>query len=119
MMLSLHTFRLNLIETPMDTLYSQLIKLGLQEYFRVLVSNGFDTWGKVTSITELDLDHLGFKLGHRRQLQRKIADLHGYPRHLPLPFSVRYFQYPQYNEIMTKYNSLKRSVLTRYSMRAY
>jgi len=78
----------------MDTLYNQLVQLGLQEYFHVLVGNGFDTWGKVTSITELDLDRLSFKLGHRRLLQRKIADLHGYPRHLPLPYPIRYFQYP-------------------------
>ena len=72
----------------MANLYNQLIQLGLQVYFYILVVNGFDTWEKVTSITELDLDRLGFKLGHRRSLQRRIADLQGYPRHLPLPYAV-------------------------------
>jgi hypothetical protein len=90
MMLPCHTFYCNIAENVMDTLYNHLIQLGLQGYFHVLVGNGFDTWEKITIIAELDLDRLGFKLGHRRLLQRKIADLHGYPRHLPLPYS-RYF----------------------------
>ncbi|OCK75786.1 hypothetical protein K432DRAFT_281068, partial [Lepidopterella palustris CBS 459.81] len=56
----------------------------LQSYFHSLVEAGFDSWGSVCRITELDLERLSFKLGHRRVLQRKIADSQGHPRSKPL-----------------------------------
>ncbi|KAL1638337.1 hypothetical protein SLS56_000145 [Neofusicoccum ribis] len=54
-----------------------LNRLRLQDYLPALVENGFDSWDVVCDITEEDLAHLGFKLGHRRILQREIAASRG------------------------------------------
>jgi hypothetical protein len=37
-------------------------------------------------VKEKDFNRLGFKLGHRRKLQRLIATMDGYPQSEPLPF---------------------------------
>lgn len=58
--------------------------LGLSQYFDVLVDNGFDNWVTVLDIHESDLDTLHFKLGHRRKLQRAIAEYRGQAHYLPL-----------------------------------
>ncbi|KAF2087681.1 hypothetical protein K490DRAFT_41763 [Saccharata proteae CBS 121410] len=50
-----------------------LERLRLSEYLLTLTSNGFDTWPSLCVITEDDLAQLGFKLGHRRILQREIS----------------------------------------------
>jgi hypothetical protein len=57
----------------------------LGEYYHALIANGFDTWDQTLHITEEQLGHLGFKLGHRRRLQRQIASSKGYPLLKPLP----------------------------------
>ncbi|KAF2754887.1 hypothetical protein EJ05DRAFT_513804 [Pseudovirgaria hyperparasitica] len=49
-----------------------LNNLNLTAYYDALVSNGFDSWEGVLDITENDFHKLGFKLGHRRKLQREI-----------------------------------------------
>lgn len=72
----------------MDTLYHLLLQLGLTEYLSLLIGNGFNTWTTITIIDEHEFDRLGVRLGHRRLLQRHIADLCGYPRDLPLPCST-------------------------------
>jgi hypothetical protein len=51
-----------------------LSRLGLSNYYDRLIANGFDSWKTVLDITEKDLGHLSFKLGHRRKLQREIAN---------------------------------------------
>ena len=51
-----------------------LSELKLDQYLEVLLDNGFDTWDVVQDITEDDLNELGFRLGHRRILQRAIAE---------------------------------------------
>ena len=51
-----------------------LSELKLSQYLEVLLDNGFDSWDIVQDITEPDLDELGFKLGHRRILQRAISE---------------------------------------------
>ena len=61
----------------METLGDRLDSLGLGRYFTVLCENGFDDWDTVLDITEDDLHKLGFKLGHRRTLQREIANYRG------------------------------------------
>ncbi|KAF4300652.1 putative hmg box protein [Botryosphaeria dothidea] len=61
-----------------------LDRINLQEYLPALVENGFDTWDVVCDITEDDLAHLGFKLGHRRILQREIAASRGSSHDHPL-----------------------------------
>ncbi|KFY69712.1 hypothetical protein V498_10439, partial [Pseudogymnoascus sp. VKM F-4517 (FW-2822)] len=48
--------------------------IGLIQYLHSFLEQGFDTWETVLDITEPDFDVLGVKLGHRRRLQRKIAE---------------------------------------------
>ena len=48
-------------------------EIGLSQYLQNFLDQGFNTWDAIISITELDLDALGVKLGDRRKLQRKIA----------------------------------------------
>ena len=48
--------------------------LKIPQYFDRLVQAGFDSWETVLEITEEDLESLGFELGHRRILQREIAN---------------------------------------------
>ncbi|KAL1868673.1 hypothetical protein Daus18300_005807 [Diaporthe australafricana] len=52
-------------------------ELGISQYLDVFVDQGFDTWETILDITESDLDALGVKLGHRRKLQRRIANARG------------------------------------------
>jgi hypothetical protein len=51
-----------------------LKRLGLEQYEESLVENGFQTWETVTQISESDMSEMGFKLGHRRKLQRAITN---------------------------------------------
>ncbi|KAJ6446244.1 High mobility group, superfamily [Purpureocillium lavendulum] len=52
-------------------------ELGLSRYLDAFVDQGFDTWDTILDIQESDLDALGVKLGHRRKLQRRIANARG------------------------------------------
>jgi len=52
-------------------------ELGISQYLETFVDQGFDTWETILDITESDLDALGVKLGHRRKLQRRIANSRG------------------------------------------
>ncbi|TVY94544.1 High mobility group protein 20A [Lachnellula willkommii] len=66
-------------------------ELGISHYLNDFIEQGFDTWDTILDITESDFDALGVKLGHRRKLQRKIANSRGLssdralasPRHTP------------------------------------
>jgi hypothetical protein len=66
-------------------------ELGISQYLQDFLEQGFDTWETILDITESDFDALGVKLGHRRKLQRKIANSRGLssdralasPRHTP------------------------------------
>ena len=66
-------------------------ELGISQYLDDFLEQGFDTWETILDITESDFDALGVKLGHRRKLQRKIANSRGLssdralasPRHTP------------------------------------
>jgi len=66
-------------------------ELGISHYLNEFIEQGFDTWDTILDITESDFDALGVKLGHRRKLQRKIANSRGLssdralasPRHTP------------------------------------
>jgi hypothetical protein len=66
-------------------------ELGISHYLHDFLEQGFDTWETILDITESDFDALGVKLGHRRKLQRKIANSRGVssdralasPRHTP------------------------------------
>ncbi|KAI9692122.1 MAG: hypothetical protein M1822_006352 [Bathelium mastoideum] len=57
-----------------SSLNTILSELNLDQYLDVLLDNGFDSWDVIQDITENDLHELGFKLGHRRILQRAIAE---------------------------------------------
>ncbi|KAH8809301.1 hypothetical protein F5884DRAFT_399879 [Xylogone sp. PMI_703] len=68
----------------LSQLQATLEDLGLQAYHNHLVENGFDTWDSLADITEADMATLGFKLGHRRKLQREVAGRAGHPTVEPL-----------------------------------
>lgn len=52
-------------------------RLGIEQYLDSFIVEGFDTWETVLDIQEGDLDALNVKLGHRRKLQREIANQRG------------------------------------------
>ncbi|PSR81694.1 hypothetical protein BD289DRAFT_33579 [Coniella lustricola] len=52
-------------------------ELGITQYLDAFVDQGFDSWETILDITESDLDALNVKLGHRRKLQRRIANARG------------------------------------------
>ncbi|PSS27836.1 hypothetical protein M430DRAFT_131761 [Amorphotheca resinae ATCC 22711] len=52
-------------------------ELGISHYLNDFIEQGFDSWDTILDITESDFDALGVKLGHRRKLQRKIANSRG------------------------------------------
>lgn len=52
-------------------------ELGISQYLQEFIDQGFDTWETILDIKETDFDALGVKLGHRRKLQRKIANARG------------------------------------------
>lgn len=58
----------------MTDLELALSGLGLSQYLDCLVQAGFDSWETLMEITEQDLESLNVKLGHRRKLQRQIAN---------------------------------------------
>ncbi|OAP54979.1 hypothetical protein AYL99_10679 [Fonsecaea erecta] len=61
----------------MTDLAPHLERLGLEQYLDAFIGEGFDTWETLTDIQESDFDALNVKLGHRRKLQRAIADYRG------------------------------------------
>ncbi|RMZ73951.1 nonhistone chromosomal [Pyrenophora seminiperda CCB06] len=72
----------------MSDLRDRLARLGLSQYYQVFAAEGFDTWETVLDITESDLSHLNVKLGHRRKLQRAIAESRGQSSDRPLPINL-------------------------------
>lgn len=64
-------------------------ELGLSQYLDAFVDQGFDSWETILDIQESDLDVLGVKLGHRRKLQRRIANARGVASGISLPASVK------------------------------
>jgi hypothetical protein len=60
--------------TPLDFSLA-LARLGLDQYESRLRENGFEDWDDMTDIQESDMTALGFKIGHRRKLQRAIREL--------------------------------------------
>ncbi|KAI1390208.1 uncharacterized protein F4822DRAFT_428550 [Hypoxylon trugodes] len=61
----------------MNSLEAIFGELGISQYLDAFVEQGFDSWETILDITESDLDALGVKLGHRRKLQRRIANYRG------------------------------------------
>jgi hypothetical protein len=61
----------------MNTLEEIFREVGISQYLDAFVDQGFDSWATILDITESDLDALGVKLGHRRKLQRRIANTRG------------------------------------------
>lgn len=61
----------------MSDLATHLERLGLEQYLDLFIGEGFDTWETLTDIQESDFDALSVKLGHRRKLQRAIAEYRG------------------------------------------
>ncbi|KAI2618524.1 hypothetical protein GGR54DRAFT_640648 [Hypoxylon sp. NC1633] len=61
----------------MNSLGAIFGELGISQYLDSFIDQGFDSWETILDITESDLDALGVKLGHRRKLQRRIANYRG------------------------------------------
>ncbi|CAI6341559.1 unnamed protein product [Periconia digitata] len=72
----------------MSDLGERLERVGLPQYLDAFVAEGFDTWETVLDITESDLSSLNVKLGHRRKLQRAIAEYRGQSYDRPLPIGL-------------------------------
>lgn len=68
----------------MENLHSTLHALNLGQYIDVLQKNGFTDLDTLSKVEEEDLNRLGFKLGHRRRLQRELASMKGLPPWEPL-----------------------------------
>lgn len=62
------------MKQDLETIFREL---GISQYLDTFVEQGFDTWDTILDIQESDLDALGVKLGHRRRLQRRIANARG------------------------------------------
>ncbi|KAI1213928.1 uncharacterized protein F4807DRAFT_409809 [Annulohypoxylon truncatum] len=60
--------------TSLEVIFGEL---GISQYLEAFFDQGFDSWETILDITESDLDALGVKLGHRRKLQRRIANYRG------------------------------------------
>ena len=61
----------------MTELVEIFAELGISHYLHDFIEQGFDTWDTILDIKESDFDALGVKLGHRRKLQRRIANSRG------------------------------------------
>ncbi|KAL2060947.1 hypothetical protein VTL71DRAFT_8999 [Oculimacula yallundae] len=61
-----------------------LAHLGITCYWPQLFEAGFETWEVLKDITERDMEAIGMKLGHRRRLQREIANSRGHPTNAAL-----------------------------------
>ncbi|PGG97230.1 hypothetical protein GX51_07429 [Blastomyces parvus] len=57
----------------MEVLRMVFEELEMTQYLPGFIGNGFETWEDVLEITEVDLEVLGVKLGHRRRLQQRVA----------------------------------------------
>ncbi|KAI2636010.1 hypothetical protein GGS21DRAFT_489725 [Xylaria nigripes] len=73
----------------MNSLETVLGELGISQYLDSFIDQGFDTWDTILDITESDLDALGVKLGHRRKLQRRIANYRGVAPDVSLALTAR------------------------------
>ncbi|KAG2210941.1 hypothetical protein INT47_000098, partial [Mucor saturninus] len=77
----MNTSRAILNQQHVDTFLSQC---GLSEYFETFIEEGFDRPESLMEITETDLIQMQVKRGHRRLLQRAVANAKGIPTSVPL-----------------------------------
>ncbi|KAI1827957.1 hypothetical protein F4861DRAFT_535392 [Xylaria intraflava] len=73
----------------MNSLETVFGELGISQYLDIFIDQGFDSWDTILDITESDLDALGVKLGHRRKLQRRIANYRGVAPDASLALTAR------------------------------
>ncbi|KAK4510972.1 uncharacterized protein ATC70_012176 [Mucor velutinosus] len=60
----------------------------LDQYVAIFLSEGFDSVTSLLEITEEDMIFMNVKRGHRRLIQREIANIKGIPRDQPLVTNV-------------------------------
>ncbi|KJZ76740.1 hypothetical protein HIM_04076 [Hirsutella minnesotensis 3608] len=70
----------------LDSIFAEL---GLSQYLNAFIDQGFDAWDTILDIQESDLDALGVKLGHRRKLQRRIANARGIAPSVSLAYTAK------------------------------
>ncbi|ORE07369.1 HMG-box [Rhizopus microsporus var. microsporus] len=68
-----------------------LAQCGLSQYFQVFMEEGFERMESLMEITELDLVQMQVKRGHRRLLQRAVANAKGIPPNVPLSMAQTNF----------------------------
>ncbi|OZJ04422.1 hypothetical protein BZG36_02922 [Bifiguratus adelaidae] len=67
-----------------------LCRLSLDQYVDRFLEEGFDSLKSLIEVTEHDLAALDVKRGHRRLLQRQIANIKGIPSQVPLLIDPNY-----------------------------
>lgn len=95
-------------------LRTKLGNLGLAHYATILHENGFEDWDTVLDITEEDLDSLGFKRGHRRVLQKEIANARGITSSPPVDVSRYSSSTPGVTAVVTTQESFEKRTKRRY-----
>jgi len=78
-------FHLRSPVATMASLQDVLVEISLEQYLGTFEKAGFNTWEKLSTITELELAALNIPRGHRRRLQREVARRSGWPEDQPLP----------------------------------
>ncbi|KAH8587515.1 hypothetical protein B0O99DRAFT_641566 [Bisporella sp. PMI_857] len=53
----------------MEELKDILLSLGMLEYLDSFIATGFGSWETLSAITEVELERINVKIGHRRKLQ--------------------------------------------------
>ncbi|KAL9541707.1 hypothetical protein MBANPS3_008969 [Mucor bainieri] len=84
-----------------------LTQCGLSQYYQVFIEEGFDRPESLLEITESDLIQMQVKRGHRRLLQRAVANAKGIPSSVPLNIT------PITNKELTGYSQQQQPQLSQ------
>jgi hypothetical protein len=101
-------------EVTMMELQAKLERVGLAQYATILYENGFEDWDTVLDITEEDLDSLGFKRGHRRVLQKEIANARDLNSSPPIDGSRQSSRSLNVHAVLNTQESFERPTKRRY-----
>ncbi|ORZ03029.1 hypothetical protein BCR43DRAFT_466347 [Syncephalastrum racemosum] len=85
-------------DDPHQQVKAFLASVNLTQYYEAFISEGFDQLEAIYEVTEFDLILMNVKRGHRRLLQRAIANAKGMPQSLPLPIYAADRDYRLYHQ---------------------
>ncbi|KAL9539944.1 hypothetical protein MBANPS3_009971 [Mucor bainieri] len=83
-----HNNNLDYIDCKYQSVEEFLHHCHLDQYLDIFLSEGFDSVTSLLEITEEDMIFMNVKRGHRRLIQREIANVKGIPRDQPLATNV-------------------------------